>query len=169
MDMGKSIALRQPTAAEREQLEHWERSGKTEQRLAKRSRIIVLKAQGRSTTQIAQQMGCDVDSIARWVKRFNAEGVAGLYDKAGRGRKRDYHEQERGAMVLAAKTAPTQLGLPFGYWSLRRLVDYLHQQGIAVSRAQLARILEAEGLKGSQEQTYFTERPDPQFIEKRGR
>ena len=167
--MGKSIALRELSADEREQLERWERSGKTEQRLAKRSRIIVLKAQGVSTKQVAQQVGCDLDNIARWVKRFNAADVAGLFDKDGRGRKRDYNEQERGAMALAAKTAPEQLGLPFGYWSLNRLVDYLHQQGVAVSRAQLARILEAEGLKWYQEQTYFTERPDPQFVEKRGR
>jgi transposase len=168
--MGKSIVLRQATTEEERQLEKWSRSGKTEQRLARRARIILLKLVGTPTTSVAERVTCDPDTVACWVKRFNEQGINGLKDKAGRGRKRDYSEMQRGEMVITAKTSPEQLGLPFGYWSLRRLVDYLHQQkGLAVSRAQLARILEAEGLRWYQEQTYFTERPDPQFVEKRGR
>jgi len=73
-------------------------------------------------------------------------------------------------MIAVARTKPHDLGLPFATWSLSRLRDYLndHEQ-IGISRAHLARILEAEGLRWYQEQTYFTERPDPQFAEKRGR
>lgn len=95
--------------------------------------------------------------------------MPGLQDAAGRGRKAEYTQQERGEMVAVAKTHPQQLGQVFGCWSSRLLVDYLHKvKGIAISRAQLARILEAEGVVWYQEQTYFSERPDPQFAEKRG-
>jgi transposase len=49
-------------------------------------------------------------------------------------------------------------------------VEYVHQQlGLAISRSQLGDILQQEGLKWSQEKTYFTDSPDPQFVEKRGR
>ena len=72
-------------------------------------------------------------------------------------------------MIALARTHPDKLGLPFGHWTLDRLVVYLHQtEQINVSRAQLGRILQAEGLRWYQEKSYFTERPDPQFVEKRG-
>jgi hypothetical protein len=52
---------------------------------------------------------------------------------------------------------------------LDRLVEYINQElQIGISRAQLGKVLEAEGLRWYQEATYFTERPDPQFVEKRG-
>ena len=50
------------------------------------------------------------------------------------------------------------------------MVAYLRENDqLGISRAQLARVLKAEGLRWYQEQVYFTERPDPQFVEKRGR
>jgi hypothetical protein len=72
-------------------------------------------------------------------------------------------------MIAVTRTHPQKLGLPYGHWSLNRLVEYLHSAyQIGISRAQLARVLETEGLRWYQEKTYFTERPDPQFVEKRG-
>ena len=73
-------------------------------------------------------------------------------------------------MIALARTNPDKLDLPYGNWTLDRLVEQLKARNqIAVSRAQLARILKAEGLRWYQEKSYFTERPDPQFVEKRGR
>jgi hypothetical protein len=49
-------------------------------------------------------------------------------------------------------------------------VDYVNRVlSILISRSQLADVLTQEGLKWYQEKTYFTESPDPQFVEKRGR
>jgi transposase len=59
--------------------------------------------------------------------------------------------------------------MSFGHWTLDRLVEYAHVQlAITISRSQLGAILHNEGLRWYQEKTYFTERPDPQFAEKRG-
>lgn len=168
--MGRQIELRATTAEEQATLEQWARSGKTEKRLADRARIILLRQQGEQTKRIAAVIGCESDKVARWVHRFNEQGIAGLYDREGRGRRESYTERERSVMVASAKTAPQQLGQPFGYWSLPRLAEYLRiEKGIGISRAHLGRILEAEGLVWYQERSYFTERPDPQFAEKRGR
>ena len=72
-------------------------------------------------------------------------------------------------MIATARTKPDAFDLPFGYWSLDRLVEYLsNNHNIGVSRVQLSRILKAEGLRWYQEKVYFSERPDPQFAEKRG-
>jgi len=72
-------------------------------------------------------------------------------------------------MIVTARTHPHQLGRPCNHWTLDRLVEYVNQEvKIAISRAQLARVLEEEGPRWYQEETYFTERPDPQFAQKGG-
>jgi len=110
-----------------------------------------------------------VPTIYFRLKRFFQAGLAGLHDKPRKGRKPTYSEKERGEMIALARTHPDKLGLPYGNWTLDRLVEQLHQrEQIFVSRAQLGRILKAEGLRWYQEKSYFTERPDPQFVEKRG-
>ena len=168
--MPKIIPLRALSKEEASELEKLSRARKAEKRLVERATMIWLRAQGLSTGQIARQLGREQDTVTQWVKRFNESGLAGLQDQSGRGRKSEYTELQRGEMIASAKTHPTQLGLPFHYWSLRRLVRYLNaEKQLGISRAQLGRILEAEGLRWYQEQTYFTERPDPQFAAKRGR
>jgi transposase len=81
-----------------------------------------------------------------------------------------YSEEERGRMVVTAKTRPSLWGLEYSHWTLDRLVEYVNQVlNVPISRSQLGEILRLEGLKWYQEQTYFTASPDPQFAEKRGR
>jgi len=164
------IQVRKLSEEEKRGLEKLSRSGVAEKRMSQRAEIILRRTAGEKSVAIAQRLGLEADSITRWVKRFNEKGLEGLKDQPGRGRKPSYSEAERGQMLVTAQTKPEKLGLPFAHWSIRRLATYLKEQlGLGVSRAQLACILEAEGLRWYQEQTYFTERPDPQFVEKRGR
>lgn len=168
--MPKTIQVRKLSEDEKKSLEKLSRSRVSEKRMSQRAEIILRRWAGEKSVSIAQQLGLGADSITRWVKRFNEKGLEGLKDQQGRGRKARYSETQRGQMLEVAQTKPEKLGLPFAYWSIRRLRNYLNEQlGIGVSRSQLASILEAEGLRWYQEQTYFTERPDPQFVEKRGR
>ena len=162
--------VRPLSETEQKQLEQLSRSQTAAYRRVRRAKIILLAAQGERIKQIAQTTDCDTETVRRQVKRFNACGLASLEDKPRPGRKLLYSEVERGQMIASARTQPQQLGQPFGRWTLTRLTDYVNQSlGIAISRAQLGRVLEAEGLRWYQEKTYFTERPDPQFGEKRGR
>jgi len=168
--MPKVIALRALSEKEREELSRRRRSRTAPKREVERATMILLRAEGKSTGQIAQEIHCNQDTVTRWVKRFNGVGLDGLRDRAGRGRPAEYSEAQRGEMIAVARTHPQQLEQPYGYWSLRRLADYLRETyQIAVSKSQLERILEQEGLRWYQEKTYFTERPDPDFAEKRGR
>lgn len=167
--MPKIIEVREIQDEERKYLESLSRSRTAEKRMVERTQIIVRRAAGERPGQIAADLSIKGDTVTRWVKRFNEAGVAGLRDREGRGRKAQYDEKARGQMIAVVRTKPQALGLPFASWSIRRLCRYLNEQeAIGVSRAQLARILVAEGLRWYQEQTYFTERPDPQFVEKRG-
>jgi transposase len=162
--------VRPLSKVEQKQLERVSRSQTTAYRRVRRAKLILLAAQGERIKDIAQATDCDTETVRRQVKRFNEYGLASLDDKPRSGRKQVYSEVERGQMVASARTQPEQLGQSFGRWTLTRLTEYVNQRlGIAISRAQLGRVLEAEGLRWYQEKTYFTERPDPQFGEKRGR
>lgn len=167
--MPKRIKLRTLTTEERRRLEKYSSSATESYRIVARAKMILLAHQGMPIEQIANKLDHSKASVYLRLKRFDEEGIAGLQDKPGQGRKPTYSESERGQMIALARTDPDKLGLPFGHWTLDRLINYLHTKDqIGVSRAQLARILQAEGLRWYQEKTYFTERPDPQFVEKRG-
>lgn len=168
--MPKLNPLRPLTAAEREGLERIARSRTEAVRRVERARIILALADGTKASEVAQQMKVCEASVHYRRKRFNEAGLAGLDDLPRRGRPKTYDETQRGQIVLAAKTHPEQLGMAFGHWTLDRLVEYVNTAfNMPISRSQLAEVLKQEGLKWYQEKTYFTESPDPQFVEKRGR
>jgi transposase len=73
-------------------------------------------------------------------------------------------------VIAAALSKPETLGLPFACWTLDRLTAYLNEhKGIAIKRSRLDDILIQEGLRWRQQETWFGERIDPAFAEKRGR
>ena len=54
---------------ERETLERWARRRKSSQALAFRCRIVLAAAEGRSSQEIAAQLGCNT-TVGRWRGRF---------------------------------------------------------------------------------------------------
>lgn len=155
---------------EEQELERMSRSRTAPQRQVERARIILGLQRGKRVVNVAQQVGRSVATIYNQVQQFNARGLDFLEDLPRSGRPETYSEEERGQLIVTAKTHPQQLGQAFGYWTLDRLTEYVKEQlYIPISRSQIANILEAEGVRWYQEKTYFTERPDPQFAQKRGR
>ena len=76
------------TPAERQTLLAWQRATTISAGHARRGRIILLVADGRSITDIATTVGISRRFVYKWVQRFMAEGVEGLADKPGRGHRR---------------------------------------------------------------------------------
>ena len=164
------IKQRRPlTAEEQATLERLKRSQTAESRLVERAKMVLWSREGLSGPKIGERLGRKSETVYRQLDRFDKEGLGGLKDRPRPGRPVEYSEQERGKIIAVARTDPEALDLPFGYWSLDRLVEYVNVKlGIPIGRSQLRRVLRAEGLRWYQEKTYFTERPDPQFAEKRG-
>ena len=168
--MPKPVQLRPVTETEKQELERLSRSRTAPLRHVERARIVLGWLGEQRPEVIAQEVGCHVTTIYYQVHRFNARGLDFLEDAARSGRPLHYDQQQRGQMVMTAKTKPEQLGLEFGHRTLDRLVEYVNNAlRIPISRSQLAEVLTQEGLKWYQEKTYFSESPDPQFVEKRGR
>lgn len=52
-----------------------------------RSQAILLSNQGKNVNEIADIFGYKIRTIYRWFNHFDSEGVEGLHDVEGRGRK----------------------------------------------------------------------------------
>lgn len=167
--MPKKLELRAFEEGEEQKLRQISRSRTAPQRAVERAQMVLLFREGKPVGDIAQAVGRQPATVYRQVHQFNNRGLAFVDDLPREGRPLVYDEQQRGEMVKAAKTNPQQLNLPLGRWTLDWLVTYVNQTlGIAISRSQLGDVLKQEGLKWYQEKTYFSESPDPQFVEKRG-
>lgn len=167
--MPKKLSLRAFKEGEESKLRQISRSRTAPQRAVERAQIILLFREGKRVEDIAGEIGRTGATVYYQVHQFNDRGLAFVDDLPRDGRPLVYHEQQRGEMVKTAKTNPQQLGLAFGHWTLDLLVEYVNQKlEIGISRTQLGDVLTQEGLKWYQEKTYFSESPDPQFVEKRG-
>src|SRR5215813_13227692 len=76
------------TPAERRTLLTWQRATTVPAGLARRARLLLLLADGMTITAAAATVGLSRRHTYKWIKRFMQEGVEGLVDKPGRGRRR---------------------------------------------------------------------------------
>lgn len=71
--------------------------------------------------------------------------------------------------IATALTPPGELGQSFANWTYERLVTYLREQRqVRMKKTRIFEILQAEGLCWRQQETWFGERVDPDFANKRG-
>lgn len=73
----------------RRKLERLVRAGTTENRVATRARMILLRADDVPVLEIGRRLEVSDDSVQRWCDRFKGKGVDGLRDlpRSGRPRK----------------------------------------------------------------------------------
>jgi transposase len=123
-----------------------------------RARMVARSWDGLRTTAIAAELGCHPQTVRERLARFNAEGLDGLGDRPGAGRKRRLTEAERGRILALARTTPPGKLLPRSegpmavrdeegdaHWTLDALVTAAEERGLAVKRSQVRRIFLAEG------------------------
>jgi transposase len=118
---------------QRAALEQGYRSGKTHA-FRQHCQIVLLKAQGRKSQEIASLLGCHQNSVNDWLHRYRTEGIHGLQIKPGRGRKSILSEATDSAKVRQAvkdhrqriKLAKAELEASLGKeFSQRTLVRFL--------------------------------------------
>ena len=85
--MGRPVKPLAVTLEERLELRNRVRAATTPQRDSLRARIILQRARGEKVQDVARQLGVSVACVSKWSSRFEREGLAGLKDAAGRGRK----------------------------------------------------------------------------------
>ena len=167
--MRTPIHVRELTVQEAEAVKRLTHSRTEAARKVERAKIVWLSQEGKLVPAIAEELHLDSKTVRAWLKRFNAQGLPGLEDAARSGRPPTYTPDEVGEVVAAALTNPRSLELPFASWTLDRLEAYLNEtKGIAIKRSRIDDILLNEGLRWRKQETWFGERVDPEFAEKRG-
>ena len=164
-----TLRVRAVSDEEREELGRMARSRTVGAGLVRRAQIIMHALEGLNAPEIGARMDLCGATVRHWLKRFNARGLQGLEEDVRTGRPPTYSAEQRSAVITTALTRPVDLGLPFASWTLDRLVAYLAEQGIAMRRSRISEIFIQEGLKWRHEETWFGERVDPDFAQKRGR
>ncbi len=135
-----------------------------------RAQVIWRASRRESASTIAARVGLDGETVRKRIHRFNAEGLEALKDRYRSGRPPTYTPEQTATVIGSALTKPQTLGLPFAAWTLDRLATDLHEvKGIAMQRSRIDEILLHEGLRWRKHETWFGERVDPAFAEKRGR
>jgi len=146
----------------------------------RRARMVARSWDGFRTSAIAAALGCHQETVRKRLARFNAEGLDGLGDRPGAGRKPRMTEAERSALVALARSTPP--GRPIQWpdgalrpvddrpeapaeWTLDRLVAAAGERGIMIGRSQVRRILLKEKVRWRRTRSWTTS-SDPDFAPK---
>ena len=145
------------------------------------AQMVMLSWVGKTPNEIAAELGCHPQTVRIHLRRFNAEGIAGLGMRPGSGRKPRLTEQERSRILALARqeppghlsaradgtmVAPDEQGS--AQWSLDALTQAAHEAGIQVKRSQIRRIYLREGVRWRHTHSWGTS-DDPDFVPKEHR
>src|SRR3954469_19707984 len=120
------------TTDQRADLEARVRSGRGRADAARRARVVLLLAEGRSYAAIATMTGCSSRTIALWKQRFAKDGLAGLAARH-RGSKPTVLTPALAARIMTWTRRPPPHGAT--HWSTRSLGRKLGVQHTVIARA----------------------------------
>src|SRR4051795_4666619 len=141
---------------EAETLRQWARRPKTAQALALRSRIVLRCARGGSNIEVAEELGVQRGTVAKWRARFLADRLEGL-DEPRPGRPRTItDDQVEAVIVKTLESAPKNAT----HWSTRSMAA---ESGL--TQSAVSRIWRAFGLQPHRQDSWKLSK-DPQFVDK---
>jgi len=172
--MPKHVKLRELTDEETREVRELAKSRTAPARAVQRAKIIaaLLDKPTLKASEAALQAGYrSAQAGPQWVKRFNAEGLAGLDDRPRPGAPRTHSEEVRSKLIGLATQKPRSLGYPFALWTLERLQSVFEErEGIHLSDSTIWTWMADEGFAWKRQESWFhdAEDHDPEFVEKRG-
>jgi len=146
------------TDEERKTLKRLSRGRSTQARLVMRAKIILMAADGAMNKDIACAVGTDVNTVARWRRRFADKGIAGIEKDAPRGGRKP-RVRDKMARLIIEKTTQTK-PKNATHWSIRTMAAE-----VGTSESTVARVWRANGLKPHLSRTFKLSN-DPHFADK---
>jgi len=128
----------------------------TPYRTVQRARIILACSEGLSQEAVARKVGVRRRIVGKWCQRFRREGLAGLTDAKGRGRKPSLTEAQRAQVITQATRPPAS----YSRWSVRRMA-----KAAGISIGSVHALWQANDIKPHLTRTFKLSN-DPHFEEK---
>lgn len=155
------------TKAERKELQRILHDGRTEQRIARRSRILLAMEHPQTIVDdLAQRVAMTPTGVWYVCRRYATGGLDAIYDAPRAGRPREISELERVAIQQLACCELHDLKLEITHWSTRSLTamarQRLHRPQLAHSTVSL--ILREADLKLHHSRYWITPTRDAHFM-----
>ncbi len=144
------------TVEEQHALERLVRARTTGQQVAMRARVVLLAAEGLSSSEVARRLGWDVRTVRQWRARWRAWDTIPLTERSVAERLADAPKSGRPAritpeqicqIIRLACEIPAGSERPISQWSARELADEIMCRGIVdrISPRHAGRLLKSSG------------------------
>jgi transposase len=125
--------------------------------------ILVSAEQRLVPHQIAAIARKEEQTVRRWLRRYQAEGVTGLEDAPRPGGEPKTTPAYRARLLESVRRRPRALGQPFSLWTLQRLAEVMAEEtGLRVCDETGRRALKAGGLVLARPQHKISS-PEPEY------
>lgn len=116
-------------------------------------------ALGQPSRKLEQLYQTSFKQITNWVHRFEQEGIEGLKDKPGRGRKSSLCAGQRQALSnLLLVESPVDYGYNSETWTGPLLIDWVKNSfGVAFKKAQIYNIIKRLGFSYQKAKGFYPE------------
>lgn len=141
--MARQLKVRLPTAVEMRQLRHILEES-TNARLCRWAEALLFYGADLDAQSIAEALAVHVNTIYACLHRFADVGLSLFQGVPPQGAPARITVAQANEIARMAEQSPTELGLPYGRWSLAKLQEHLiHQRRLlkAISREHLRRLL----------------------------
>ena len=136
------------------------------QAIARRARIILLAAQGKSISAIASTLGIVKNTVTKWLSRWNQNSELSvterLEDLPRSGCPDKFTPEQICKIIATCCEHPSEYGRPITQWTQRELVDELIKQDIveSISASEVGRILKENDLQPHRSRYWLNVKPD---------
>jgi transposase len=134
----------------------------------RRSRIVVLSAQGRAVKEIAERLGMHSNSIRAVINSFNECGIDCLYPKPRPGRPRKFDQGCCDKIVELVRHKPTDFSVESGAWTLSEAVEVIKGRQVVSSMCieSLRLVMKRAGLSWKRVKGWIAP-SDPRYEERK--
>ena len=159
-------------------LEKLAKSGMTPVLTAQRAKILLLKEQGKSSSDIAGELNISRHTVELWVKKYRSrtpkDSLEDLLSVSeGRGRKEQITGEARTWLISIACMKPKDLGYAAEVWTTSSLTKHIrthareagYERLCTITESGVYKILDKSNIKPFRIQ-YYCERRDPDFEQK---
>jgi transposase len=159
------LYARRPTDEELQELKRMTRQEVG--RVSQRAQMVFLSIRRKTVPEIADILEVCCATARFWIKRFNAEGPVGLYDRARSGRPPKSTDQVKDTIVQMIQADPSQEGYLATFWTVSMLVlAVVRVVGVKLSPSTLRATLHGLGLRWGRPRLAMPDKVDPEKASK---